>query len=252
MSVPIGCGLIALQYFFAFLFDIDSGEAEEFAKKLEELKIEQNDFIKSRELRSATIKILQSLTSQKVQTKRDLMRAIYFNEYIPSSKREEFELERYVSVADRISIPCLEYLISVRKVLIPFREQGIGSTLEGENHTYTETRDRKWWHDRSRKARPFGTFVQGWLSQNYGRQAPENIATQPDPNIDRVAWEKWMEKCQDEEDKQSAQYTEFAAECIELGIFRNQGSDYTISEFGEKFINMIPALAMSSGTELLI
>ncbi len=239
-------GLTLLFYTYALAKDANPKETEEFSNKLDKaIKNAKDELVKSNELRQSTIRTLDSFTRQRRFERRELMRTIYFNLYIPAEKREDVELERFLDVSDNISIGGLQFLLVIKNEILPYRLQRIREEVQTEIKTTDySVYPAEWLVQNHENTEPFSMDVAGWTDENYCSKAHHNNPKPTHANAREQAL--WDKKMRDELDGATFKHAEFAAELQSLGIYRPHVKGYHISDFGRQFINLIPALVLKT------
>lgn len=233
--------LSILQISYLFLKELVPDETEVLIKELQS-KIESKELLSSKELQQAITLTIDTLISNRPKSRRQLIKKVFFNEYISVEMRESVELERFYRTITDISLSGLEFLVFIKDVIIPNRDAHIlpvaQSAYDSSPVNVKDLYGLDWQISHNKKMNPISNYIQEWVYDNYGTNSFIARAEEPDKTIakEHLLWEKKHTTLLTEK---SDIINEQVAELKSLGILNERNNGYAITKFGEKIINLL-------------
>lgn len=243
-NVLFACKIAATSF-----FDLYPGEYKEFLELIR-AKINQisGELFSSNEFQQSLALTFETLLRTREQKKRDLIRKIYLEGYLPAEERYKVNLERFYRIAQEISIEGLEYLKFINDEILPIKEKWARGEVKKMNKENREHND-DWWLRLTMRNKPDSEIIMQWIYNEYNPNSKKVQAGTP--NV--LKGKQLREKQFAEEEEKYNQYAEVASELISLGIFKTvvsgglvgQGasSSQTLTEFGQEFIKFVKGLS---------
>ena len=173
--------------------------------------------------------------------KREYIRRVYLDGYLQSKDLEDFELERMYDVAQRISIPALQFMKLFDEKVFPIKLAEV-ETYKKENPQLTLSIDELL------NQRGDSLFVDKWIYARYNLLGEDLIKLYPDGGKDPQLVEKYSKIERDFR----AKINEICVEMVSLGIMQSStaigGDVYSFSQFGRSFKQHIKGIAFADMT----
>lgn len=225
--------LYSIKGSYGFLASFMPEEAEDFMKQVGEHREEiATQLLKSKEFQQALIITFDSLIRTRSEKKRRIVKQVFFKGYIPAKKHEEFELERFYSRSQEISMEAVAYLHFIKKEIMPSyiayieKENSLPSNVGKKTLTTWNT--------------PISTYIFDWISSNYDVNNTEVKKKYPNLPHDSI-----YGKLKQELPNKIQELDEMAAEFLSLGIFSSTGSKlgggftYSFTSFGLRYLDYL-------------
>lgn len=230
---------------YGLFTDLYPDEGKEFLENVRENAVQIGEvLISSKDFQQSLALTLETLLRTRDKRKRDLIRAIYLNGYIPIEDRQQMTLERFYKTSQEVSLEALEYLKFIDEVIIPLKEKWAKEEVAKMNKENREN-DDEWWFKLNMQRKPDSEVIVHWIYEEFNPNSPKIKERFPGIEKDKSLTAKQFE----EERKRLNLFAEISSELLSLGIFRQivtgglvgqgAGSAQTLTEFGHQFINFV-------------
>lgn len=215
-------------------------EMEELGKALQEKTIGKEELFNSPEFQQGLLVTLETHSRTRDIKKRKFIRQVFTEGYLSADSLHEFELERFNTTANRISVPAMQFLKLIDEKLLPTKEKDVQKKVK-ETNKLDFVPDSYTYKDIWQKS-PTSNYVRDWLKSEYDPSDPrmmENHSDLPDKKSSMPYKENLL--------RMEIQINEFASELISLGVFLPisvfDGIGFEVSDFGREFIKYLRGIS---------
>lgn len=230
---------------YGLFTDLYPNEGKEFLEQVRKNAIEIGDIlISSKDFQQSLALTFETLLRTRERRKRDLIKEVYLNGYIPAEDRYKMTLERFYRIGQEISLEALEYLKFIDETIIPLKENWAREEVTKMSKENREN-DDEWWFRLNLQRKPDTEIIVQWIYEEFNPNSPKVKKRFPNIEKDKALTAKQF----DEERKRLNLLAEISNELLSLGIFRNLvtggligqgvGSSQTLSKFGQEFIKYV-------------
>ncbi|MFA7309198.1 MAG: hypothetical protein WC045_04030 [Patescibacteria group bacterium] len=235
--------------------EIKQGEAYEFVDFIKNhKKVFVQNIVATKAFQDGVVVTIEAYIRQRVVEKRFIIQQVFLG-FTDSQDKGVFELERFYSAVNNISLGSVEYLVHAVRDILPVLESDLreqaGRSHEGNGHTIEHEMDL--WRDNAIFS--LSRYSDKWIEDNFGSQSS---VVRKRHNYDG-ADNEILRKILDERSPYVVRAQEALAELVSLGICRivNEGGaggfgagvpsiSVALTDFGRRFIHYT-----SSAQELL-
>ncbi|KKR23836.1 MAG: hypothetical protein UT53_C0006G0006 [Candidatus Yanofskybacteria bacterium GW2011_GWD2_39_48] len=209
-------------------------------------RILSENVVNSENFKRAFLSYLETYLKLRIAEKKKILNEILLG-YAKSKSSSGYCLEHFEDCLLKITPSCLNYLVFIKKEILPYKDAYLKKELSEGNQQYTKIHNYDWWYDENWRREQLWRFLQSWYHENYNPNSEKvkkqyGVADQWDKGLIEEVFEK--EKLFDRERAVNIE------ELILLGILKlgiasgggfgmAGGATYDFSDFGYKFLVFI-------------
>lgn len=215
-------------------------EMEDLGREIQKKTIGKEELFNSPEFQQSLLVTLENHSRTRDARKRKLMRQVFTEGYLSADSLHEFELERFHTTANRISIAAMQFLKIIDEKILPVKENDVRKKVK-ETQKLDFVPDSYTYKDIWQKS-PTSNYIRDWLKREYDPSDPRMIKNHPDIK-DKKSSMPYKEDLLREE----MQINEYTSELISLGVFLPisawNGIGFEISDFGKELIKYLRGIS---------
>jgi hypothetical protein len=152
---------------YGLFTDLYPDEGKEFLIQVRKNALEIGDIlISSKDFQQSLALTFETLLRTRESRKRDLIKAVYLNGYIPAEDRYKIALERFYRVGQEISLEALEYLKFIDETIIPLKEKWAREEVAKMSKEKREN-DDEWWFKLNLQRKPDTEIIVQWIYEEF-------------------------------------------------------------------------------------
>lgn len=222
-------------------------EVNEITKFIEEHPQEfREEIVRSKEFKKGFLLFTEQYLKQRIEEKKKILQDIILG-YTLVYNKTNYELERLNDCLVRMTVPTLNFLIFMKKSIIPVLENEINKELDQKQYQESD-RSIEWWFNDMMVKKSIWEPISKWVHDTY---SPSTERVKDEFKIKKGG--EWTHdlrsRAQNRERDISNEIGENIFELVTLGVLRTKsvggtwggggGTDYALTTFGLKFLKQI-------------
>lgn len=206
----------------------------------------RKEIVQSKEFQKGFLVFFEQYLKQRLEQKKKILKKILLG-FTITKEKEKYELERLNECLGRISLESLEFLIFIKKDILPKIDNQIQKELK-KDHYQKSDRSLEWWFSQMITTKSVWEVIEKLIYENYNPNS-EKVKTMYGISKNEGWIPDLQHKAETREKEKRSVVNEAMTELTTLGILKTKpanitwggggGSDYIFTMFGIVFIRLI-------------